>query len=112
MAQRTQIIFTDDLDGGEAEGTVTFGLDGTNYEIDLSAPNAEKLRKELAKYVGAGRKVSTAAKRASRGSTPSKRTDGPTPGEIREWAATQGIEVSNRGRIPNDLLVKFQAAQG
>jgi len=110
MAQRTQIIFTDDLDGSEAEGTVTFGLDGANYEIDLSAANAERLRKELAKYVSAGRKVSTAAKRTTRSSSANKRADGPTPGEIREWAKGQGIEVSDRGRVPNDLMVKFQEA--
>jgi hypothetical protein len=112
MAQRTQIIFTDDLDGGEAEGTVRFGLDGSDYEIDLSTANAERLRKELAKYVSAGRTVGTAAKRTIRGSSASKRTDGPTPGEIREWAKSQGIEVSDRGRVPNDLMVRFQAAQG
>jgi hypothetical protein len=112
MAQRTQIIFTDDLDGGEADGTVRFGLDGSDYEIDLSAANAERLRKELAKYISAGRKVSTVAKRVARGSSTSKRPDGPTPSEIRDWAKAQGIEVSDRGRVPNDLIVKFQAAQG
>ena len=58
MAQKIQTLFIDDLDGGEAEGTVRFGLDGTDYEIDLSAPHAKALRKSLEKYVGAARKVS------------------------------------------------------
>lgn len=109
MAQRVQILYTDDIDGSDAEGSVTFGLDGATYEIDLSGTNATKLRESLAPYVAHARKVSAAAKTKDR-STAAKRTDGPSPGEVREWAAKQGIEVSNRGRIPNDLMVKFQAA--
>jgi hypothetical protein len=110
MAQKVQVLFTDDLDGSEAEGTVRFGLDGADYEIDLSTTNAAKLRESLGQYIKAGRKVSSAAKRTTRATSNRAKSDGPSPSEIREWAASQGIEVSNRGRIPNDLLVKFQAA--
>jgi hypothetical protein len=52
MAQQVQTLLIDDLDGGEAEETVRFGLDGTEYEIDLSAKNADALRKALAWYIG------------------------------------------------------------
>lgn len=58
MAQRTQVVFTDDLDGSEAVGTVHFALDGKSYEIDLNEKHAKQLRDSLAKYVEAGRKVS------------------------------------------------------
>ena len=57
MAQKVQTLFVDDLDGSEAEGTVRFGLDGTDYEIDLNAKNARQLRDALARYVAAGRRV-------------------------------------------------------
>ena len=57
MAQKVQALFVDDLDGSEAEGTVRFGLDGTDYEIDLNAKNARQLRDALARYVAAGRRV-------------------------------------------------------
>ena len=57
MAQKVQILFIDDLDGSAAEGTVRFGLDSTEYEIDLNAEHAQKLRDALATYVRAGRRV-------------------------------------------------------
>jgi Lsr2 len=59
VAQKIQTLFIDDIDGGEAEGTVRFGLDGTDYEIDLSAKNAAALRKALAKYIDSGRRTSS-----------------------------------------------------
>lgn len=112
MAQKTQIIFTDDLDGSEAKGTVLFGLDGVTYEIDLNEKHAKELRDALTQYVSVGRKVSSAPRRAGRGAGRAGRPNegNPSPGEIREWARSQGIEVSDRGRVPNVLLVKFQAA--
>ena len=58
MAQRTQVLLIDDLDGSSADETVAFGLDGSAYEIDLSAKNANQLRKSLASYVSSGRKSS------------------------------------------------------
>ena len=51
MAQKIQTLFIDDLDGSAAEGTVRFGLDGTEYEIDLNARHAQELRDALARYV-------------------------------------------------------------
>jgi len=111
MAQKVQTFFIDDIDGGEAEGTVHFGLDGTDYEIDLSAAHAEALRKALEEYIGAGRKVSGPARRG-RGSSRRTASGGPNSSDVREWAKAQGIEVKDRGRVPADLVVKFQAATG
>ncbi len=112
MAQKIQTLFIDDLDGGEAEGTVRFGLDGTDYEIDLSAPHAKALRKSLGKYVGAARKISGAGRRRGHSGGRRNAAGGPSPSEVREWAKAQGIEVRDRGRVPTELVVKFQAANG
>jgi hypothetical protein len=111
MAQKIQTLFIDDLDGGEAEGTVRFGLDGTEYEIDLSAAHAKALRKAVQKYIAAGRKVAP-ARRPGRSSSRRAAKDAPNPTDVREWAKSQGIEVKDRGRVPSDLVVKFQAATG
>jgi hypothetical protein len=67
VAQKIQTIFIDDLDGGDADGTVRFGLDGTEYEIDLNAGHAQALRDALAPYVRAARRVGGAARRPARG---------------------------------------------
>jgi hypothetical protein len=111
MAQRIQTLYIDDLDGGKAEGTVRFGLDGTDYEIDLSAAHAKALRKAAEKYVQAGRKVGSSTRRASR-TNGRGRAAGPNPSEVREWAKSQGVKVSDRGRVSTDLIVKFKAATG
>ena len=65
MAQKVHIVLEDDLDGSDATQTVSFGLDGTSYEIDLNDKNANALRDALAKYVGHGRKV-TGSRRGGR----------------------------------------------
>ena len=112
MAQKIQTLFIDDIDGSAAEGTVRFGLDGTEYEIDLNAGHAKELRDTLARYVGAARRAGGAAKRpAARGSRRGS-ANGVNTTEVREWAKSQGIEVKDRGRIPAELVDKFQAAVG
>jgi hypothetical protein len=106
MAQKVQTLLIDDLDGGEADGTVRFGLDGSEYEIDLSAKHADALRKALAPYLGAARRVSgSAARRPGRSGRRAANTDGANPTAVREWAKSQGIEVKDRGRVPADLIV-------
>ena len=111
MAQKVQTLLIDDLDGGEADSTVRFGLDGTDYEIDLSAKHADALRKALAPYLDAARRVSgTAARRLARSGRKTASADGANPTAVREWAKSQGIEVKDRGRVPADLMVKFKAA--
>jgi hypothetical protein len=111
MAQRVQTLLIDDLDGGEAEATVRFGLDGAEYEIDLSAEHAEALRRALAPFVSAARRASGAA--AGRPGPGGRRAAGAgaaDPVAVREWAKSQGIEVKDRGRVPAELVVKFKAA--
>ena len=87
MAQKVQILLIDDLDGGEAEGTVRFGLDGAEYEIDLSAEHAEALRKALAPYVSAARRApGAAARRPGRSGRRTTNVGAPNPTSVREWA--------------------------
>jgi hypothetical protein len=102
------MIFTDDIDGSEAQGTVKFGLAGADYEIDLNTANTEKLRNAVQPYVAAGRKVG--GKTTPRGSRASSRSGRPSPAAVRQWAKEQGIAVKDKGRVPDELIVRFQAA--
>ena len=108
LAQRRQIVFTDDIDGSEADSTVKFALGGAEYEIDLNSKHAEQFRKAVSPFLEAARKSgSTSSRRASR----TARSSGPSPSEVRDWAKAQGIAVKDRGRVPDELVVKFKAAQ-
>ena len=109
MAQKIQTLFIDDLDGSEAEGTVRFGLDGTEYEIDLNAEHAQALRDALTRYVQAARRAGGSARRPVRGARRAS-AGGHNSTEVREWAKAQGIEVKDRGRVPAELVVRFKAA--
>jgi Lsr2 len=106
VAQRVHIVLEDDLDGSNAEETVTFGLDGATYEIDLSKKNAAGLRDSLAKYVGAARRTGGRSGRRGR----ARATSGPSPADVREWARGQGYEVSDRGRVPADVRTAYDKA--
>jgi hypothetical protein len=110
MAQKIQTLLIDDLDGGEAQGTLRFGLDGAEYEIDLSAKHAEALRKALEPYVSAARRAPGSAARRQGRNGRRAATAGPDSTAVREWAKSQGIEVKDRGRVPAELVVKFKAA--
>ena len=116
MARKVQVILSDDLDDSiSADETVTFALDGTTYEIDLSEKNAGEMRDVLGKYVAAARKVSSRATRASgagrsRATGGGGRMDREQAGAIREWARKNGHEVSDRGRIPASVVEAFEAA--
>ena len=108
MAQKVNIVLVDDLDGTEAAETVSFGLDGTTYEIDLNDANAASLREALSGYVGHARKVTGGGRRTRRssgGSSSSSNTK-----DVREWAKAQGMEVSERGRISADVQQAYDAA--
>lgn len=109
MAQRIHIILEDDVDGGVAEETVRFGLDGVPYEIDLSAKNAEALRSTLSDWISHARRAprSAAAGRA-RGSR-SSRAAGAT-NDTRQWLRAHGHKVSDRGRIPAALQEQYDRA--
>lgn len=111
MAQKIQTLFIDDLDGSDAEGTVRFGLDGAEYEIDLSSAHAQELRDALAAYVGSARRVGGGARRPVRAGRKAS-ASGLNTTEVREWAKAQGIDVKERGRVPAELVVKFKAATG
>ena len=106
MAQKVNIILVDDLDGSDASETVTFGLDGTTYEIDLNEKNATALRDALAGYVGHARKVTSSRGRKAKSSASS----GPSAAELRDWARSNGYEVSDRGRVPAEVRDAFDAA--
>lgn len=107
MAQKVNIVLVDDIDGSEAVETVTFGVDGASYEIDLTAKHAAALRGALASYVGHGRKVSS---RKSSGRRSSATNLGPSAREVRDWARSNGFKVPDRGRIPADVREAFDAA--
>jgi Lsr2 len=111
VAQKIQTLFIDDIDGSEAEGTVRFGLDGAEYEIDLNAKHADALRKAMAKYIDAARRSSGGARRPARSGRRAS-ASGVNTTEVREWAKAQGIEVKDRGRVPAELVVRFRAATG
>ena len=107
MVQRTVTVFTDDLTDTEGEdiATHTFSLDGVSYEIDLNPDSHQLLLDALAPFLKVGRKSGAAPRR--RGSS-SKRSNGPDPIKVREWAKSQGIEVNVRGRVPRDVIEKYE----
>ena len=109
MAQKVQTLFVDDIDGSAADGMVRFGLDGTDYEIDLNTEHAQALRDALAPYISAARRAGGSARRQVRSGRKAS-ANGANTTEIREWAKAQGIEVKDRGRVPAELVVKFKAA--
>ncbi len=113
MAQKIHIVLEDDLDGSEAEETVTFGLDGTSYEIDLNAKHASALRDALSSYVGHARKVTSSGRRTKKASSPaasSANGTGPSAKEIREWARESGYDVPDRGRVSAEVREAYDAA--
>jgi len=107
MAQRIQTQLIDDLDGGEAAGTVRFGLDGAEYEIDLSAAHNDELRKELRQYLAHARRTGTA-----RSAARTRRGSAVDTAKVREWAKEQGIDVKHRGRVPANVVEQYQTAAG
>ena len=97
MARQQVVTFTDDITGKQADETVSFGLDGTAYEIDLSTKNATKLRDALQPFRSAARKAGTPLTRKGRAKSSTGNRE--RSAEIRAWAKAHGIEVSERGRI-------------
>lgn len=111
MAQKTIVQLIDDIDQGSAEETVSFALDGTSYEIDLSAKNAGKLRDALAVYIAnarrsgrAGTRPGTAPRRGRAGRGDREQTQA-----IREWARKNGHKVGEKGRIPAHILEAYHS---
>lgn len=104
MAQRVQVLLVDDIDGGNADETVTFGLDGSTYEIDLSVSNAAKLRHDLAEWIGHGRRGS-GRRVAKRGAARRSNLN-----DVRDWGRSNGFKVSDRGRVSADLQSAYDKA--
>ena len=112
MAQIREVRLVDDLDGSPADETVKFGLDGKSYEIDLTTDHAKALRENLLDFVEKARRagrpeVAPVRERSRPGRTPREQT-----AAIRDWARSQGHQVSDRGRIPASILREFEAAHG
>ena len=110
MAQKIQTLFIDDIDGGTAEGTVRFALDGTAYEIDLSGKHSAELRTTLRKYVEHARKVGGTARRP--GIRGGRRPSAIDTVAIRAWARDNGYDIKDRGRVPSGLVAKYQETVG
>jgi hypothetical protein len=105
MSSKVLVVLEDDLDGSKASETVTFAIDGTQYEIDLNDQNAQALRSALDGYVSKARKVGRRSNRKS--------TDGSSNVDlkaVRAWAASNGVELSSRGRIPQTVLDQYRSA--
>jgi hypothetical protein len=117
VAKRTIHVLVDDIDGGEADETVKFSLDGVQYEIDLSKKNASKLRDAFGPYVASGTKIGRggvvvggrAASARGRGGAAADRDQNRA---IRDWAQSKGIKVSDRGRIKQEVVDRFNAEAG
>lgn len=97
MARRTEVILVDDLDGSQAEETLTFAFDGRHYQIDLSADNAREFRDVLKPYIKKAESIPA-----------------PTPtneaAKIRDWAIKNGYNVSRRGRLHRDIEAAYRNA--
>ena len=104
-----QTLLVDDLDDSEAETTVRFGLDGSEYEIDLNAVHARELRESLSVYAGHARRIPGSGRRPGQ-RKPS--ADGVSTSEVRGWAKAEGIEIKDRGRIPAEIVARYKAAVG
>lgn len=108
---------TDDLDGSTLpEGTTPFRLayDGKEWDVYLSDENAEKLRSLLAEYTDTAQQVTSrgGARRGSTGSRGSSTRKGAEDlGAIRAWARENGLEVSERGRVAQDVKDAYYAAR-
>ena len=104
MSSKVIVILEDDVDGSKASETITFAIDGAEYEIDLNTQNAQKLRDALEGYVSKARKVSGRTRRTS------KSFNDVDSSAVRKWAAANQIELSKRGRIPQDVVSQYRAA--
>lgn len=108
MAQRVEVVLIDDVDGGKADETVSFAIDGVSYEIDLSEKNARKLRDALASWTGHARRSGGGrGRRRSSAGGGAKRTD---LAAVREWARANGYQISDRGRISSEIQAAYDKA--
>lgn len=107
MARQIRVVLTDDIDGTEGAETIEFSLAGKAYSIDLNEANARKLEDALEPFIAKAEKVS--ARGRARGASPRKAASSNTAA-IRAWAKSNGYKVSERGRIPADVVAAYEAA--
>jgi nucleoid-associated protein Lsr2 len=107
MARTVSVVVTDDIDGSADAQTVTFGLDGVTYEIDLSEANRAKLSTAFAPFVAAGRRSTRGGRRRGVGRSGAERVD---RAAVRAWARETGLAVSERGRISAEVMRQYEAA--
>lgn len=107
MAQKIETLFIDDIDGGEAEGTIRFALDGDEFEIDLSSKHGEELRSALGPYISHARKAGATRRAGGRGGRRASPVDAVA---VRAWAREQGIDVKERGRVPASIIEQYRTA--
>jgi Lsr2 len=118
VARETFTRLVDDIDGGEAEETVKFALDGVAYEIDLSKKNADKLRNALKNYLDKGTRVDRRRAVTIGGRSATARGRGGATAEreqnraIRAWAQRKGLEVAPRGRIKAEVVEQYHREAG
>lgn len=115
MAQLITVSLVDDLSGSQADETVTFGLDGKSYEIDLSSDNADHLRNVLTDFVAAARRPERASRvgggngvGGDNGAAHASAAERDETWMIRQWARTQGMRVADRGRIPDQVAKAYR----
>ncbi len=110
MVRKVSEVFTDDLDGAKATQTISFSVNGGEYERDLSDSNADKFFSRIDRYISHGRRVGGRARRASMSAKGRGSASALEAKFVREWAVAQGIEVSARGRIPEHVMDKYRAS--
>lgn len=118
MATQTTTTLVDDIDGSAATDTHVFGLDGTWYEIDLNDKNAKKLNDALTVFIAAARRGEPESRRSQSRQPKAKTTrsasrpslDREQTTAIRDWARSQGMTVSDRGRLAQTVIDQYEAA--
>ncbi|WP_232663488.1 histone-like nucleoid-structuring protein Lsr2 [Pseudonocardia sp. TRM90224] len=111
MAKQTTVTLVDDLDGSEADEQIEFAVDGRSYEIDLSSTNGSRLRDALAPFISAARRTGGRRAAASSAAAGRSSTDREQNQAIREWAQQQGMKISERGRIPSNVLEAYHKSR-
>ena len=111
MARTTTVQLIDDIDGSQAAETVRFAVDGRTYEIDLSTAHAESLRHSLAQFVAVARRAGRVYASTGRGQSRQGRPQGGDSSAVRAWAKENGVTVSPRGRVPQDIMAQYTSAQ-
>lgn len=104
--KKTEVVLIDDIDGVRADTTVSFSINGVNYEIDLTEKHAAEMADDFAKWESHAKRIGGRAQRTTKKSTGSSNAS-----KIREWAHAKGIEVSDRGRIPAPVIAQYEADQ-